>query len=771
MTEDRLTPASFTGFVTVRLRAEGDPGSKAKTLAEHVKRNGLAGIGRALGMIGNPPSTRLITAIPAAKLLEMERAAAQGEFPPLRSLTQYWRIDLRARDPEETARALTILRGAREIELVEEEEVALPAVYPDDDPLQPLQEYQDWAPVGIDAEWMWAIAQADGTGVGVVDIEGGWLVTHEDLVAKAPTIIFGDNNPSSSWQPHGTAVLGVIAAADNGLGVVGIAPGISSLRMSSIYNPTLASQNVPNAVAFAIGAMTVGEIMLIEVQTGGLYPQETSDAILDLFRLATSQGILVVEAAGNGNHDFDTWFGSGGNRLNRTSPDFVDSGALMVGESVWTVPHDRRTGLNDGSNYGSRLDCYAWGERVATCAGGDLQGGAPEQLYTAYFAGTSSAAAIIVGAAALVQSYYLAAEQTPMSPTQLRMLLSDPSTGTPQGPGVAGAIGVMPNLRAIVWKLGYLPDVYVRDAVGDTGLVPWLGNICTSPDIIVRPATETDPQAAWGQGSALQDSSTLGEYVVAQKENYVYVRVRNRGAAPAPDVVATVYWSEVATMPTPSMWHLIGSTTIPSVWHGDILTVSGPITWPAAQVPALGHYCFVATLDHPKDPVPIDPVNFPAMSAADYHDLIRNQNNVTWRNFNVVDALPPSDGITFPFDLTGAEVAPEPFHLEFERRLPRDARLILEGPTALIRQLRKAGKELAAGRGGTSRLTLPSRPRIALGEVRLGGPVRHSCRLIVIPGKEKIQSGHGASIRQLFRGEEIGRVTWQFAPRPRRQKG
>jgi hypothetical protein len=37
-----------------------------------------------------------------------------------------------------------------------------------------------------------------------------------------------------------------------------------------------------------------------------------------------------------------------------------------------------------------------------------------------------------------------------LSPLQMRSLLSDPATGTAQGRGVAGNIGVMPDLRAII---------------------------------------------------------------------------------------------------------------------------------------------------------------------------------------------------------------------------------------------------------------------------------------------------------------------------------
>ena len=99
-----------------------------------------------------------------------------------------------------------------------------------------------------------------------------------------------------------------------------------------------------------------------------------------------------------------------------------------------------------------------------------------------------------------------------------------------------------------------------------------------------------DPQATYGEGSGTEDSNTLGSKAEAGQDNYIYVRVRNRGGSAATNVVATVYWAEVSSLVTPDNWHLIGSTTLASVLEGDILTVLPPITWAAADIPATGHY-------------------------------------------------------------------------------------------------------------------------------------------------------------------------------------
>lgn len=755
--------SGLTGFLVVRLRAEVAAAPKATTLQELSKRSRLAGIARVLDRLGNPKAERLIKAVPIEKVVELERRAAQTEFPPLHSLAQYWRIDMRDRDRHEIELAMGLLREAREVEMVEEEMLSLPAVVtPGDDPYNTGQGYQDAAPTGIDARWMWTQTDGEGAGVGVVDVEGGWLVTHEDLAGKSPTLIHGVHSTVAGWVDHGTAVLGEIVATDNTVGVVGTAPAITSVRMSSIYDAAM-TQHVDDALIAATAAMTAGEIMLIELQTGAFLPEETVDSRLDVIRLATAQGILVVEAAGNGNDDLDAWMHSSAEqRLNRGSADFVDSGALMVGACVSTVPHERWW----ASNFGSRIDCFAWGENVTTCGYGDLDngGGDPDKEYTDTFQGTSSASPIIVSAAALVQSRHQAVAGTFLSPMQVRILLSDPATGTAQGATVAGAIGVMPDLAAIVPGLGLVPDLYLRDDVGDTGAIPWTGGISSSPDVIVLPAADANPQASFGEGSGTENNNSLGWQVESGQDNFIYVRVRNRGGTAATNVVATVYWSEVATLVTPGMWNLIGSVTIANVPVGDQLTVSDAIQWLAGDIPAEGHYCFVATLHHAADPAPPTPSS---MSWSDFQDLIRGQNNVTWRNFNVINELPPSATSAFPFLVTGAEGRAELFELEVERKLPRDARLVLEGPAGLILRLGKGRQNVKVDAKRNAKIVLPSMPRIALGRLPLGGGVRHRCRLIVTQGRERIGWGHGAAVRQLYRGEEVGRITWRFAQQER----
>jgi serine protease len=76
------------------------------------------------------------------------------------------------------------------------------------------------------------------------------------------------------------------------------------------------------------------------------------------------------------------------------------------------------------------------------------------KAYTDSFNGTSSAAPIIAGAAIIVQGMSKANSGIHIAPDEMRNILSAPGIGTPQSPAVAGHIGVMPDLRAIITAYG-----------------------------------------------------------------------------------------------------------------------------------------------------------------------------------------------------------------------------------------------------------------------------------------------------------------------------
>jgi subtilisin family serine protease len=314
-----------------------------------------------------------------------------------------------------------------------------PAVNPGDDPRFPNQRYLGPAPLGIDAVYAWKFPGGDGLGQRVIDLERGWTLDHEDLSAHRARLLYGKLEDESRW--HGTAVLGVLCAVDNGVGGVGIVPNLESVNVVSY-----ADTNIANGVLKACAHLSGGDVLIVEVQLGEYdgwenMPAETAPAEFDAIRLAVGRGITVIAAAGNGGNDLDSYKDENGDPILRRT--WRDSGAIMVGAASAASPHRR---LNF-SNFGSRLDCFGWGEAIDTCHSD--QTGAT-QLYSADFNGTSGATPIVAGAALCVQGLAQKHLGRRYSPHELRAILSDPATNTASKHPARDRIGTMPNLRAII---------------------------------------------------------------------------------------------------------------------------------------------------------------------------------------------------------------------------------------------------------------------------------------------------------------------------------
>ncbi len=322
-----------------------------------------------------------------------------------------------------------------------------------------LQGYLDPAPVGIDTGSADTFPGGKGVNVQVADIEYSWNVNHEDLSkARRPGAFVPNGTPNDPFSDdnHGTAVLGELVADRNNVGINGIAAR-AELHLTNAHNLER-GWDVANSVQLASTYLGPGDVLLIEQQTFGPTPEfadfvpvEWVPEVYDAIRLASAAGILVVEAAGNGNQDLDDefWYGD---PFPMGKP---DSGAIIVGAGAACEggsPPRSRLGF---STYGSRVNLQGWGECVATAGYGDLTPGAlPNRWYTRIFNGTSSASPIVAGAAAITSSVYEALNRASPSPAWLRERLVD--TGTRQdlqSPGsLPGHIGPQPNLAAALRK-------------------------------------------------------------------------------------------------------------------------------------------------------------------------------------------------------------------------------------------------------------------------------------------------------------------------------
>jgi serine protease len=645
-----------------------------------------------------------------------------------------------------------------------------PVVNAADDPRSANQGYLDPAPDGIDAEYAWTFVGGDGAGQRFIDLEQGWTLNHEDIVAHGATLLHGTLLDSS--RGHGTSVLGEVCAVDNAVGCVGIVPNIASVDVVSFNGSTR-----PDAILAAIANLNFGDVLLLEAQvwlngTTLLGPIEAYDAEYEAIRLATALGIIVVEAGGNGTNngsapplDMDTYTTLSGRAiLNRdpANPDFRDSGAIIVTAATSTAPHTR---LAYGP-HGRRIDCYAWGQNINTLTS-DAAGSTT--AYRTTFGGTSGASPIITGSALAVQGRAEAQLGFRFSPRQMRAILSNPVTGTPPDATETTQISVMPNLRSIFDTVfNTAPDVYIRDFVGDAG-EPHTGAISASPDIILRPTAVANPQAAFGAGSGTENDATLGYTAEIGQDNFIYIRVLNQGGSPAANVEATVFWSPVSTLVTPDLWSLVGTAVLPNVPIGEQLTVSDAIVWHQADIPGAGHYCFVGLVDNAADPAP-GPADF--LNWDNFRRFIRENNNVTWRNFNVenndpdvADPSVPKGFKALKFLAPGAPDKARYMALEVMGKLPEEARAMLEVPLGLYELLHERhqfGKVSLDSKRGVALVPVNPHGRMRFGEVLFPARSRTALRLLVqIPEKRRKET-YQIAVRQIWEREEVGRVTWQL---------
>jgi len=323
---------------------------------------------------------------------------------------------------------------------------------------EPSQGYLYVPPNGIGAAEVWSLAGAKGKGITICDIEGNWNRNHEDLPAGIQ-LIGGTVINDLGWRNHGTAVLGEMVSQPNNRGTVGISHAAKAIVQSAVINGVF---NTAAAITNAASVLKAGDVILIELQATGpngkYVAMQYWNDIFSAIVAATARGITVVEAAGNGNENFDLAV------FNATGLQ-KDSGAIVVGAGVPPTNHVDFDGFGPSlpsytslgvprsriwfSNYGKILNVQGWGWHVTTLGYGDAQGGASENVwYTLRFSGTSSASPIVTGAVACLQGRAKAKNGAPLSPSKVRQILM--KTGTPQepGPGVplTQKIGPLPNL-------------------------------------------------------------------------------------------------------------------------------------------------------------------------------------------------------------------------------------------------------------------------------------------------------------------------------------
>lgn len=221
---------------------------------------------------------------------------------------------------------------------------------------------------------------------------------------------YGNNDCNGPDSFHGTHVAGIIAAArNNGVGMDGVAADVRIMAVRCVPAGDERDKDVANAIRYAVD----NGAKIINMSFGKRYSWDKK-VVDDAVKYAESKGVLLIHAAGNDNVDLDVTnnfpckkFAEKGKAAN-----FMDVGALSwKSDEKIVAPF---------SNYGKKtVDIFS--------PGVDIYSTAPKNNYKDA-SGTSMAAPVTAGAAAVLKSYY-----PNLTPEQIKTILIKSSLKTYKG--------------------------------------------------------------------------------------------------------------------------------------------------------------------------------------------------------------------------------------------------------------------------------------------------------------------------------------------------
>ncbi len=245
---------------------------------------------------------------------------------------------------------------------------------------------------------------------------------------------YGNADVTGPDAMHGTHVGGITGAVrGNGVGVEGVATGVRIMSVRAVPNGDERDKDVANAIRYAVD----NGAHIINMSFGKAYsPQKR--LVDEAVKYADSRGVLMVRAAGNDNEDVGespsypiAQYEGGGRAQNW----------IEVGASSWKGG-DSLVALF--SNYGQEeVDVFAPGE--------DIHSTFPNNEYES-ISGTSMAAPVVSGVAALLMAYYpnLTAADVKRIILQTARRYSDVPVVVPGGSGQKAPFGTLSATGAIV---------------------------------------------------------------------------------------------------------------------------------------------------------------------------------------------------------------------------------------------------------------------------------------------------------------------------------
>lgn len=221
---------------------------------------------------------------------------------------------------------------------------------------------------------------------------------------------YGNNDVAAPHNDHGTHVAGIVGAvANNGIGMDGICQNVELMVVRTVPNGDEFDKDVANAIRYAAD----NGAHIINMSFGKGYSPQL-EAVYQAIKYAEDKDVLMIHGAGNDAANIDK---------TENFPNPYYSFQKEPCKTWMTIGASSANGdetlIGSFSNYGKkRLDLFAPGVAIYSAK--------PDDTYE-FADGTSMAAPVVAGVAALIKSYF-----PKISAEELKQLLLDSSNKYPK---------------------------------------------------------------------------------------------------------------------------------------------------------------------------------------------------------------------------------------------------------------------------------------------------------------------------------------------------
>lgn len=244
--------------------------------------------------------------------------------------------------------------------------------------------------------------------------------------------LYGNSDVMATDPMHGTHVSGIIAAErNNGKGMNGIADNVRIMMIRAVPNGDEHDKDIALAIRYAVD----NGAKVVNMSFGkNLSPEKSW--VDDAVKYAEAKGVLLIHAAGNDSEDVDS-VGNFPNPVFKNSTLRANNWITVGASSDPMAEEGFKSYTASFSNYGKKeVDVFAPGTRIySTLPGGNKYGNLD---------GTSMAAPVVTGVAALILEYF-----PNLSPAEVKYCI-EKSVSIPAGkikkPGSDGELVSMSDL-------------------------------------------------------------------------------------------------------------------------------------------------------------------------------------------------------------------------------------------------------------------------------------------------------------------------------------